>query len=359
MGWLPASLSPSVWAMVGTTRAGSTSRERRTNQTPSANASTSSAATCSARRVLPMPPGPVSVTSRTSSRPQQRRERGQLLLATQQRGGLQRQVVLVGVERLERREVGGQAGRTSWKSGSGCWRSLRRCAPRSRSVTPAGRRCSTSARVVCGEQHLAAVTGGGDAGGAMDVEPDVVVAHELRRPGMQPHAHPQGGALAARHAPASARVASAAAATAWGAVAKATKKASPWVSTSTPLVRGEGRAQQRLMLAQGTGVLVAQPLEQLGAALDVGEQEGDGAGGEWCHGDLSLGGGAAEGVVTRPLLRRCAVYHAKLSRAWGRPRPVGEPPSDPRGAGACGRMHVFSGFRCERQSDEKAGLTRN
>ena len=68
IGWLPASLRPSVWAMVGTTRLGSTRRERRTNQTPSANASMSSTATCKARRVLPMPPGPVTVTSRTLSR---------------------------------------------------------------------------------------------------------------------------------------------------------------------------------------------------------------------------------------------------------------------------------------------------
>ena len=45
-----------------------------------------------------------------------------------------------------------------------------------------------------------------------------------------------------------------------------------------PAVRGEGRPQQRLMLAQRLGVGWAEPLEQVGAALDVGEEEGDGAG---------------------------------------------------------------------------------
>ena len=49
------------------------------------------------------------------------------------------------------------------------------------------------------------------------------------------------------------------------------------VSTSTPLVRGKGRPQQRLMFAQRLGIGWAEPLEEVGAAFDVGEEEGDGA----------------------------------------------------------------------------------
>jgi hypothetical protein len=45
-----------------------------------------------------------------------------------------------------------------------------------------------------------------------------------------------------------------------------------------PAVRGEGGSQQLLMQAQGLGIGWPQLLEQAGAAFDVGEQEGDGAG---------------------------------------------------------------------------------
>jgi hypothetical protein len=45
-------------------------------------------------------------------------------------------------------------------------------------------------------------------------------------------------------------------------------------------VHRKRRAQEGLVLTQHAGVLVAQALQQLGRALDVSEQEGDGAGGE-------------------------------------------------------------------------------
>ncbi len=52
--------------MVASTRAGSRIGVRSTNSTPSAKAGSRSAATWRARRVLPMPPGPVSVRRRTA-----------------------------------------------------------------------------------------------------------------------------------------------------------------------------------------------------------------------------------------------------------------------------------------------------
>src|SRR5437764_1023396 len=54
--------------MAGITCVGSFSGARATTNTPSAKSSESSAATCKPNRVLPTPPGPVSVTSRTSDR---------------------------------------------------------------------------------------------------------------------------------------------------------------------------------------------------------------------------------------------------------------------------------------------------
>ena len=61
------SRTPSAAAMVGTTRVGSVSGERSTKTTPSGKRRVIAAATAMASRVLPTPPGPVSVSNRTSS----------------------------------------------------------------------------------------------------------------------------------------------------------------------------------------------------------------------------------------------------------------------------------------------------
>jgi hypothetical protein len=56
-----------IEAIAGETRAGSVKGARSTKKTPSGNAASNSAATANASRVLPDPPGPVSVTSRDPS----------------------------------------------------------------------------------------------------------------------------------------------------------------------------------------------------------------------------------------------------------------------------------------------------
>ena len=58
---------PSAPMMAEGTSSGSCSGASGTKKTPSGKSSSSSAATCKARRVLPTPPGPVKVSSRTSS----------------------------------------------------------------------------------------------------------------------------------------------------------------------------------------------------------------------------------------------------------------------------------------------------
>ena len=60
--------SSSACATVGSTRSGSVTLERSTKTAPSRSSGAIACATASASRVLPVPPGPVSVTSRTSSR---------------------------------------------------------------------------------------------------------------------------------------------------------------------------------------------------------------------------------------------------------------------------------------------------
>ncbi len=65
-GW-PVSVRPRVRAMAGSTRDGSRTGARSTRATPSANRSASCAAAARARRVLPTPAGPVSVSRRAPS----------------------------------------------------------------------------------------------------------------------------------------------------------------------------------------------------------------------------------------------------------------------------------------------------
>ncbi len=68
-GFCPAtSLMPNAWVIVGTTRAALRTAARETKKTPSGKASSRLAATSRLSRVLPMPPGPVIVSRRRSSR---------------------------------------------------------------------------------------------------------------------------------------------------------------------------------------------------------------------------------------------------------------------------------------------------
>ena len=62
----PVSPTPTAWATAEATKAGSRIAARGTNAAPSAKSPANSLATRSARLVLPTPPGPVSVTNRTS-----------------------------------------------------------------------------------------------------------------------------------------------------------------------------------------------------------------------------------------------------------------------------------------------------
>ena len=76
-----ASARPSAWATVGRTSAASRTGDRSTN---TADGATSAAA--SASRVLPVPPGPVSVSNRTSASAEQGLHRRELELPSDERG---------------------------------------------------------------------------------------------------------------------------------------------------------------------------------------------------------------------------------------------------------------------------------
>ena len=135
-----------------------------THTTPSGNASATPAAACSDSRVLPIPPGPVSVTSRTFSRSEQRGDLLDGILAPDEGGRRHRQIRPV--ERAQRREAG-VAELVQ--------------AHRGRQVLE-----TVLAEIddVTGHMHprrvrqddLPAVRDAGDPCGAVDIEPDVAVA---------------------------------------------------------------------------------------------------------------------------------------------------------------------------------------
>jgi hypothetical protein len=144
----PVSARPSVPATAAWICPPPVTGARSTNQTPSAVPSSCSAAACRARRVLPQPPAPASVTSRedvmsfpisfsSCSRPTNALSwPGRLLgssgLSSEASGG----------------KADGSASASSWKTCSGRPRSLSRCRPRSRSLTPSGSRSDSRSAVV-------------------------------------------------------------------------------------------------------------------------------------------------------------------------------------------------------------------
>ncbi len=100
----------SVAATVSHAASGSVTGASSQNHAPSGNSATTSAATCSASRVLPTPPTPVNVTNgdlRSISASDD-----ELVLTADERRDLARQVPRQQVERAQRRELSPQAGRT-------------------------------------------------------------------------------------------------------------------------------------------------------------------------------------------------------------------------------------------------------
>ena len=133
--------SPIDAAMADATRSGSLTDARGTNHVPSGKRSTQSPAKAIDSRVLPVPPGPVSVSSRvrsrsatapsTSARPTNVVSCGGRLL------GVRSSVLRAG-------NVASRPDASTWYSRSGRAKSLRRCSPRSRRPIPSA---SSPARV--------------------------------------------------------------------------------------------------------------------------------------------------------------------------------------------------------------------
>jgi hypothetical protein len=145
-------------------------------------------------------------------------------------------------------------------------------------------------RAGLGGDDLAAVAGGGDPVGAMDVDADVAVVAERGRAGVQadPGAHGGGPVVAAEAALRVGRRR--------GRRVRCREDGEELVAAGVDLVSlgaGDRLPKEAADVGQHVLPLVAQVPRQPGRSLDVGEEERDGAGRELAH-TQSLGGDAHE-----------------------------------------------------------------
>ena len=151
---------PSASATEGSRRSGSRTDASGTHHTPSGKASAAPATACSARRVLPTPPGPVRVSRRiprstsAPSRPARGHGQRRLSLAPE-------------VRPIEALQCGELAAAELEDALQGAPRSLNRCSPRSVSAKARLRPPSPPRRALGRRAH------GGDASGAVDIVADI------------------------------------------------------------------------------------------------------------------------------------------------------------------------------------------
>ena len=226
-----------------------------------------------ASRVLPLPPGPVSVTSRTSASSRRLANRPELGVAADERGCLGREVVRPEVEGRQRRELGRQprmgeleeALRPPEVLQSMLPEVAQRGAVREPALDEAGGRV--------GQQDLAAVTGRHDPRRPVHRGPEEVPAARLDLAGVDPHPHPDRArrpATSARTARAERRVA---AVTAPAGTAKTAISPSPVVLTTSPPDSAIADRMMASCRSRADRIRLRVRLPQAGAALDVREQE--------------------------------------------------------------------------------------
>ena len=128
-----------------------------------------------------------------------------------------------------------------------------------------------------GEEHLAAMRGGAQARHPLDVEAHVAVADHLRRAGV--HGHARGGEQAVR--PGMGPEGALGGERGRERLRRLRKDAEERIALGAELVAACGPervAEQGAVVGVQRGIAVAELQEQPGRALDVGEEQGDGAG---------------------------------------------------------------------------------
>ena len=172
------SRTSSALATASSASAGSRSAASETHQTPSGASSATSAAACSASLVFPVPPGPVSVSSRNVLAAQQADDLVELALAAEERRRRDGEVRLV--ERLQAREIGVAELEEALR---------RREVLESVLAEVANGLAADEVARRLRQEDLPAVPGGGDARRAVDVDPDVALLGYDRLARVEPHAH--------------------------------------------------------------------------------------------------------------------------------------------------------------------------
>jgi len=213
---------------------------------------------------LPTPPGPTRVESEKAAGRvvEETVDRGQLLRPADERGPWGGEVGAAGFEGPQRRELARQAVGLELEDPFGDAEVLQPV----RSEVPRGQIDESPRRLR--EQHLAAVPDGRDAGGAVDVDPDVAFRGQVRLARMEPHPDLDRAAgqrpLGVYGRPDGV-----------GGPSEGDEEGIALGIDLDPAVSGDGPADDPTMLRQSLVVGVAEIAQQPRRTLDVGEQEGD------------------------------------------------------------------------------------
>ena len=242
---------------------------------------------------MPLPPGPVSVTSRTSGR--RRSSATSSISPSRPRNGV------AGTGRFVSCSVfsGGKS------SGAELEDPLGRAQVLQPVQTEVAHVRAGEVRRRLRQEHLPAVPGGRDPRRPMHVEPDIAFVDQERLPRMQPHPHAHPAArkgclriCSRRHSVRRAR--------------EDDEERVPLRVDLDSVVAAPGFSQDAVVLGQHVGVLVTDLLQQPGRALDVGEEE--------CH-RPGRKLGVHPAILSRPGARRQRVTAGRwIRRRLGRRR---------------------------------------
>ena len=270
-----SSCTPSTCATALGTSDGSRIGARSMNQTPSAKRSSASAATCSDSRVLPRPPMPSSVSRRDDS--------SSLPTSSSSRSRPRNDVSccgrLLGVDSSDR--SAGNAWRSegcsSWWISSGDARSFSRTRPSSRSVAPGWQRIGDRVDQCLRQQHLAAMRRAHDARGAIHRWTEVVVVAVLDGADVQAAAHLQADALGSRRVGERLQERECRDERVGRRVEHGEEPVAEHLDDRAAMALDRA-ARERVMALQRARHAIRLCFPQPGAALDVREQNGRGAG---------------------------------------------------------------------------------
>ena len=157
------------------------------------------------------------------------------------------------------------------------------------------------------QHHLAAVPGRADPGAPVQVDPHVALGARHGRAGVEADAQAQGGSIGPA-VPGVGALDGDRRAKGGNALGEGDEEGVALGVNLVSAVLGDRRAQDAAVIRQGLGVALAERSQEARRALDVGEHEGDRAGGR-PHGVYPIrppAGLSSRGRSARPCARRCA-----------------------------------------------------